>query len=79
MAKSEDSRSAESLVTLQGCNLAFPKLSRFEVDGSNLSDIADFLLTLDCMTTLTRLDLSGSNFVSLPEGEFQSGSVIVRI
>ncbi|CAL2278837.1 unnamed protein product [Prunus armeniaca] len=66
MAKSDDSRSAESLVTLQGCNLAFPKLSRFEVDGSNLSDIADFLLTLDCMTTLTRLDLSGSNFVSLP-------------
>ncbi|KAH0977681.1 hypothetical protein GBA52_027400 [Prunus armeniaca] len=66
MAKSEDSRSAESLVTLQGGNLAFPKLSRFYVGGSNLSDIADFLLTLDCMTTLTRLDLSGSNFVSLP-------------
>ncbi|XP_021802115.1 TMV resistance protein N-like, partial [Prunus avium] len=66
MAKSEDSRSAESLVTLHGGNLAFPKLSRFYVGGSNLSDIADFLLTLDCMTTLTRLDLSGSNFVSLP-------------
>ncbi|XP_020425625.1 TMV resistance protein N isoform X2 [Prunus persica] len=64
MAKSEDSRSAESLVTLQGGNLAFPNLSKFY--GSNLSDIADFLLTLDCMTTLTRLDLSGSNFVSLP-------------
>ncbi|CAL2278835.1 unnamed protein product [Prunus armeniaca] len=66
MAKSEDSRSAESLVTLQGGNLAFPKLSMFFVGGSNLLDIADFLLTLDCMTTLTILDLSGSNFVSLP-------------
>ncbi|ONH91360.1 hypothetical protein PRUPE_8G109500 [Prunus persica] len=66
MAKSEDSRSAESLVTLHGGNLAFPKLSTFYVGGSNLSDIANFLLTLDCMTTLTRLDLSGSNFVSLP-------------
>ncbi|XP_021834512.1 TMV resistance protein N-like isoform X2 [Prunus avium] len=66
MAKSEDSRSAESLVTLHGGNLAFPKLSKFYVGGSNLSDIADFLLTLHCMTTLTRLDLSGSNFVSLP-------------
>ncbi|XP_016650458.1 PREDICTED: TMV resistance protein N-like [Prunus mume] len=65
MEKSEDSRSAESLVTLQGGNLAFPKLSRFYVGRSNLSDIAD-LLTLDCMTKLTTLDLSGSNFVSLP-------------
>ncbi|XP_021833862.1 TMV resistance protein N-like [Prunus avium] len=66
MAKSEDSRSAESLVTLHGGNLAFPKLSKFYVGGSNLSDITDFLPTLDCMTTLTRLDLSRSNFVSLP-------------
>ncbi|CAL9022103.1 unnamed protein product, partial [Prunus brigantina] len=66
MAKSEDSRSAESLVTLHGGNLAFPKLSKFTVGRSNLSDIPDFLPTLDCMTTLTRLDLSGSNFVSLP-------------
>ncbi|XP_021833856.1 TMV resistance protein N-like [Prunus avium] len=66
MVKSEDSRSAESLVTLHGGNLAFPKLSQFFVGESNLTDIADFLLTLDCMTTLTRLDLSGSNFVSLP-------------
>ncbi|CAB4290308.1 unnamed protein product [Prunus armeniaca] len=62
MEKSEDSRSAESLVTLQGGNLAFPKLSRFYVGRSNLSDIAD-LLTLDCMTKLTTLDLSGSNFL----------------
>ncbi|KAL6270235.1 hypothetical protein ACE6H2_027146 [Prunus campanulata] len=66
MAKSEDSRSAESHVTLHGGSFAFPKLSKFYVGGSNLSDIADFLLTLDCMTTLTRLGLSGSNFVSLP-------------
>ncbi|CAL8176243.1 unnamed protein product [Prunus armeniaca] len=66
MVKSEDSRTAESLVTLHRGNLVFPKLSKFNVGGSNLSEITNFLLTLDCMATLTRLDLSGSNFISLP-------------
>ncbi|XP_021803409.1 disease resistance protein RPS6-like, partial [Prunus avium] len=42
-----------------------PNLFAFSLKGCNLSK-SDFLLPLDCWSTLTELDLSGNNFVSLP-------------
>jgi Leucine-rich repeat (LRR) protein len=46
-------------------SLSLPKLEVFLIGGCNLSD-CDFLMTLDCLETLTELDLSSNNFVSLP-------------
>ncbi|XP_061998929.1 disease resistance protein RUN1-like [Rosa rugosa] len=45
--------------------LVLPKLLRFNMGGCNLSK-SNLLATLDCLSTLQELDLSGSNFVSLP-------------
>ncbi|XP_034203537.1 disease resistance-like protein DSC1, partial [Prunus dulcis] len=42
-----------------------PNLYEFSLKGCNLSKI-DFLLPLDCWSTLTELHLSGNNFVNLP-------------
>ncbi|XP_062023415.1 TMV resistance protein N-like [Rosa rugosa] len=47
-------------------NLALPWLGEFCASGCNLSNI-EFLASLDCVTTLDRLDLSGSPIVILPE------------
>ncbi|KAM5552742.1 disease resistance protein RUN1-like [Rosa sericea] len=46
--------------------LALPKLRVLRINnGCNLS-IADFIGSLDCLETLTELDLSSNNFVSIP-------------
>ncbi|XP_020414146.1 TMV resistance protein N isoform X2 [Prunus persica] len=45
--------------------LVLPKLLKFRMGGCNLSQ-SGFLATLDCASTLQELDLSGSNFVTLP-------------
>ncbi|KAM5549050.1 hypothetical protein ABKV19_000459, partial [Rosa sericea] len=47
-------------------NSALPWLHRFWAIGCNLSNI-DFLVSLDCASTLRELDLSGSPIVILPE------------
>ncbi|KAL6270250.1 hypothetical protein ACE6H2_027161 [Prunus campanulata] len=47
-------------------SLTLPNLSHLYIEGANLSEI-DFLGTLDCWSRLGILDLSGSNFVRLPE------------
>ncbi|KAI5314389.1 hypothetical protein L3X38_043565 [Prunus dulcis] len=47
-------------------NLALPELQFLDMGGCNLSESA-FLGNLDCLPTLGILDLSGGNFVSLPE------------
>ncbi|KAI5342770.1 hypothetical protein L3X38_010646 [Prunus dulcis] len=47
-------------------SLALPRLRFFFLGGCNLSE-SDFLPPLDCWSTLEELDLSGNNFVSLPE------------
>ncbi|KAB2634267.1 TMV resistance protein N-like [Pyrus ussuriensis x Pyrus communis] len=44
----------------------FPNLHYLDLDGCSLSE-SDFLVPLDCWSTLTRLDLSRNNFVSLPD------------
>ncbi|KAK9930867.1 hypothetical protein M0R45_018173 [Rubus argutus] len=46
-------------------SLSLPKLKVFKMQGCNLSD-GDFLTTLDCLETLTELDLSSNSFVTLP-------------
>ncbi|ONH91395.1 hypothetical protein PRUPE_8G111500 [Prunus persica] len=46
--------------------LALPRLEAFTLEGSNLSEI-NFLRTLDCVSTLSALDLTRSDFlVSIP-------------
>ncbi|XP_008371625.2 TMV resistance protein N-like [Malus domestica] len=45
---------------------AFPNLYYLYLEGCNLSE-SDFLVLLDCWSTLTWLDLSRNNFVSLPD------------
>ncbi|XP_021820212.1 TMV resistance protein N-like [Prunus avium] len=52
------------LSTNSNISLALPNLFEFDVKGCNLSE-SDFLLPLDCWSTLTYLDLSGNNFVRL--------------
>ncbi|XP_021810265.1 TMV resistance protein N-like [Prunus avium] len=47
-------------------SLVFPKLRFLRVGDCNLSE-CDFLMPFNCVSTLTFLDLSGSNFVCLPE------------
>ncbi|XP_048447543.1 disease resistance protein RPV1-like [Pyrus x bretschneideri] len=50
--------------SLDNCgSLLLPKLEEFDIKGGNLSEI-NFLGTLDSVSTLFRLDLSGSNFVT---------------
>ncbi|KAK9930878.1 hypothetical protein M0R45_018183 [Rubus argutus] len=44
---------------------SLPKLKVLRMGGCNLSDV-DFLTTLDCLETLTELELLGNSFVSLP-------------
>ncbi|KAM5575141.1 disease resistance-like protein DSC1 [Rosa sericea] len=46
-------------------NLGLPKLRWFSARRCNLSE-TDFLVSLDCVSTLGRLDLSGNMFESLP-------------
>ncbi|XP_061989426.1 disease resistance protein RUN1-like [Rosa rugosa] len=46
-------------------SLALPKLRVLKIKGCNLSS-ADFIGSLDCFKTLTELDLSNNNFVSVP-------------
>ncbi|KAG6642023.1 hypothetical protein CIPAW_09G114700 [Carya illinoinensis] len=43
----------------------FPALKRFSITYCNLEEV-DFLESLDCLSTLEELCLSGNNFVSLP-------------
>ncbi|KAM5548952.1 hypothetical protein ABKV19_000391 [Rosa sericea] len=50
----------------RGCNLLLPELVYFNISRCRLSD-CDFLVSLDCSSTLLELDLSGNNFVSLPD------------
>ncbi|XP_070663819.1 TMV resistance protein N-like [Malus domestica] len=45
---------------------ALPNLHSLHLEGCNLSE-SNFLLPLDCWSTLTHLDLSRNNFVSLPD------------
>ncbi|KAM5569600.1 hypothetical protein ABKV19_016884 [Rosa sericea] len=44
----------------------FPQLTNLLFVGCNLLSVYDFLASLDCLFTLNRLNLSRSNFVSLP-------------
>ncbi|XP_061993786.1 disease resistance protein RUN1-like [Rosa rugosa] len=46
-------------------SLALPKLRVLRINGCNLST-ADFIGSLHCLETLTVLDLSSNNFVSVP-------------
>ncbi|KAM5552746.1 hypothetical protein ABKV19_025117 [Rosa sericea] len=46
-------------------SLALPKLGVLKINGCNLST-ADFIGSLDCLETLTELDLSSNNFVNVP-------------
>ncbi|XP_061993991.1 TMV resistance protein N-like [Rosa rugosa] len=46
-------------------SLALPKLRVLRINGCNLST-ADFIGSLDCLETLTELDLSSNNFVNVP-------------
>ncbi|PRQ36035.1 putative TIR domain, winged helix-turn-helix DNA-binding domain-containing protein [Rosa chinensis] len=46
-------------------SLVLPKLRVLKIKGCNLST-ADFIGSLDCLETLTELDLSRNNFVSVP-------------
>ncbi|XP_024195522.1 probable disease resistance protein RPP1 [Rosa chinensis] len=46
-------------------SLSLPKLHEFKINGCNLST-SDFIGTLDCLETITVLDLSSNNFVSVP-------------
>ncbi|XP_024193575.2 disease resistance protein TAO1-like [Rosa chinensis] len=46
-------------------SLVLPKLRVLRINGCNLST-ADFIVSLDCLETLTELDLSSNNFVSVP-------------
>ncbi|XP_024182030.1 disease resistance protein RUN1 isoform X1 [Rosa chinensis] len=48
-----------------GGSLALPKLHVLKIKGCNLSS-SDFIGSLDCLKTLTELDLSSNNFVSVP-------------
>ncbi|CAN6563525.1 unnamed protein product [Malus baccata var. baccata] len=49
-----------------GIPLALPKVGKLYLNGCNLSE-SDFLVPLDCWSTLAHLDLSRNNFVSLPD------------
>ncbi|XP_040365547.1 disease resistance protein RPV1-like [Rosa chinensis] len=51
----------------QGNLALFPSLKVFLAGGCCSSD-RDFIVRLGCASTLTRLDISGSNYVSLPAG-----------
>ncbi|XP_061993534.1 TMV resistance protein N-like [Rosa rugosa] len=44
----------------------FPRLTNLQFEGCNLLSVHDFLASLDCFYALYRLNLSGSNLVSLP-------------
>lgn len=67
-APSEVSGSAESLLWgIPSTSLSLPELYSFHVSGCINLSTSDFLVTLDCMSTLKELDLSGSKFVTLPE------------
>ncbi|XP_061992756.1 disease resistance protein TAO1-like [Rosa rugosa] len=46
-------------------SLALPKLRVFRINRCNLSAV-DFIESLDCLETLTELDLSSNNFVTVP-------------
>ncbi|PRQ35992.1 putative winged helix-turn-helix DNA-binding domain, toll-like receptor [Rosa chinensis] len=46
-------------------SLVLPKLRVLRINGCNLST-ADFIGSLDCLETLTELDLSSNNFVNVP-------------
>ncbi|XP_061993986.1 disease resistance protein RPV1-like [Rosa rugosa] len=46
-------------------SLALPQLRVLKIKGCNLSTV-DFIGSLDCLKTLTELDLSSNNFVSVP-------------
>ncbi|XP_028945095.1 TMV resistance protein N-like [Malus domestica] len=46
--------------------LTLPVLRKLYLNGCNLSE-SDFLVSLNCWSTLKRLDLSSNNFVSLPD------------
>ncbi|XP_024192247.1 TMV resistance protein N isoform X1 [Rosa chinensis] len=69
------SSSAESLPLMLPTNsnnghdhpgsLLFPQLLRLDFEGCKLS-VSDFLMNLDCVSTLQRLNLLGSSFDSLP-------------
>ncbi|RXI06312.1 hypothetical protein DVH24_018354 [Malus domestica] len=49
------------------CNtFALPNLQLLHLEGCNLSE-SNFLVPLDCWSTLTHLNLSRNNFVSLPD------------
>ncbi|KAI5314391.1 hypothetical protein L3X38_043567 [Prunus dulcis] len=72
---SEVSTSAENVPSVLPANinvspdscgsLLLPNLEELDVKGGNLSEI-NFLGTLHCASTLFRLDLSGSKFVTFP-------------
>ncbi|XP_024192843.2 TMV resistance protein N-like [Rosa chinensis] len=44
----------------------FPRVTNLQFEGCNLLSVYEFLASLDCLYHLHRLNLSGSNLVSLP-------------
>ncbi|KAF5476747.1 hypothetical protein F2P56_003452 [Juglans regia] len=57
-----------SSISKDGCSssMVFPALGHIDVGNCVLSG-TDFFMTINCFSTLEQLDLSGSDFASLPE------------